>query len=144
MSSWRCRSCGKRQCLQYAEARPVSCIDAHENFNLPNWEWVGTEEYGEPITDAELDVKDAFETQVSDILEQIKSMLITKNRKYGNAALDPVRVFAKSDSLEKIRMRIDDKLNRVKNRQNDEDEDVINDLIGYLVLYKIKQQESKQ
>lgn len=35
-------------------------------------------------------------------------------------------------------MRIDDKLSRIANRQNDEDEDLEIDLIGYLILKQIQ------
>jgi hypothetical protein len=63
--------------------------------------------------------------------------LVEKNRKYGNSALDPIRVFAKSDTLEQIRVRMDDKINRIKNGQADEDEDVYKDLAGYLILYMV-------
>ena len=66
--------------------------------------------------------------------DSIKELLLEKNRKYGNSALNPCRVFSKADSVEQLKVRIDDKLNRIKNEQNDEDEDVVKDLIGYLVL----------
>jgi hypothetical protein len=69
--------------------------------------------------------------------DNIKELLLEKNRKYGDSALNPVRVFSKSDNLEQIRVRIDDKLSRLRNAQDDEDEDPITDLIGYLVLYKV-------
>lgn len=72
-------------------------------------------------------------------LDEIKEMLLEKNRKYGDSAISPIRVFSKADELEQIRVRLDDKLSRLRNQQNDEDEDVINDLIGYLVLYKVIQ-----
>ena len=39
--------------------------------------------------------------------------------------------------MEQILVRIDDKLNRIRNRQNDEDEDVVMDLAGYLILLMI-------
>lgn len=74
---------------------------------------------------------------ISTVCDQIRDLLIEKNRKYGDSALNPVRVFSKSDSLEQLKVRIDDKLSRIKNAQNDEDEDVVSDLIGYLVLYKV-------
>ena len=32
---------------------------------------------------------------------------------------------------------MDDKLSRIANQQPDEDEDPIDDLIGYLILYKV-------
>jgi hypothetical protein len=71
------------------------------------------------------------------IIDQIRDLLVEKNRKYGNSALEPMRVFSRSDNLEQIRVRIDDKLSRVKSAQLDEDEEVLNDLIGYLILYRV-------
>lgn len=38
---------------------------------------------------------------------------------------------------QQIRVRIDDKLSRMKNLQDDDNEDVVDDLIGYLILLKI-------
>lgn len=70
--------------------------------------------------------------------ERISDLLIDKNNKYGNSALNPVRVFSSSDTEEQIKVRIDDKLSRIKSSQSNEDEDVIDDLIGYLVLLKAK------
>lgn len=70
--------------------------------------------------------------------ERISDLLIDKNKKYGNSALNPVRVFSSSDTEEQIKVRIDDKLSRIKSSQYNEDEDVIDDLIGYLVLLKAK------
>lgn len=65
-------------------------------------------------------------------------MLIEKNQKYGNSALEPLGVFSKLSPEEGLMIRIDDKLKRIKNGSLDkDDEDVINDLIGYLVLLKI-------
>ena len=71
------------------------------------------------------------------VCDEIKELLLEKNRKYGDSALNPVRIFSKSDTLEQIRVRLDDKLSRLRNQQDDEDEDVIADLIGYLVLYQV-------
>jgi hemerythrin-like domain-containing protein len=69
--------------------------------------------------------------------EAIKALLLEKNRKYGDSAINPIRIFSKQNATEQILVRLDDKINRIKNRQNDEDEDVIQDLIGYLILYRI-------
>lgn len=81
------------------------------------------------------------QAKIHDTCNRIRDLLKEKNRKYGDSALNPMRVFAKSDTLEQIRVRLDDKLNRIKNAQDDEDEDVITDLIGYLILYKIARGE---
>ena len=78
-----------------------------------------------------------FVNSISRCLDGIKKMLIDKNLKYGNSALEPIRIFSKSDNIEQIKVRIDDKLSRLKNQSGNEDEDVINDLIGYLVILKI-------
>lgn len=81
--------------------------------------------------------------QIIAILDRIQDLLITKNRKYGDSALNPSRVFSKASALEQLKVRIDDKLSRVKSSQSDEDEDVIIDLIGYLVLYMIALEKSE-
>lgn len=69
--------------------------------------------------------------------DRIKEMLLDKNRKYGDSAVYPVRIFSKADNIEQINVRIDDKLSRIMSAQDDEDEDVEDDLIGYLVLKKV-------
>ncbi len=79
--------------------------------------------------------------KISKICQQIEKLLLEKNRKYGDSALNPVRIFSKVDKLEQIKVRIDDKLSRISNQQTDEDEDLIFDLIGYLVLLKIALEE---
>ena len=83
-----------------------------------------------------------FAIKVGEVLEQIERMLIEKNRKYGNSALEPIGVFSKLSPKEGLLIRIDDKLKRIKNGSLDkDDEDVVNDLIGYLVLLKIHAKE---
>jgi hypothetical protein len=82
---------------------------------------------------------DDFSFQVSAYLLSIREMLINKNIKYGNSALEPLRVFSQLSAKEGLLVRIDDKLKRIKNGSLEkDDEDVINDLIGYLVLLKIQ------
>lgn len=71
--------------------------------------------------------------------DAIKKLLLEKNSKYGNSALDPVRIFSKACAAEQLLVRIDDKLSRIKRGAGllSNDEDVLSDLIGYLVLLKI-------
>ncbi len=85
------------------------------------------------------------EMKISGICDDIKELLIQKNRKYGNSALKPCRVFSKSSPVEQLLVRIDDKLNRIMQGAGllANDEDVVNDLIGYLVLLKIGMHEEK-
>jgi hypothetical protein len=87
--------------------------------------------------------KNFFAVQVTVVLEEIRDLLIAKNQKYGNSALEPLGVFSQLSAKEGLLVRIDDKLKRIKNGSLDkDDEDVVNDLIGYLVLLKIIGNES--
>ena len=85
------------------------------------------------------------ETKISAVCDDIKELLIHKNRKYGNSALKPCRVFSKASSVEQLLVRIDDKLNRIMQGAGllADDEDVVNDLIGYLILLKIGMNDEK-
>ena len=74
----------------------------------------------------------------------IRDLLITKNEKYGNSALEPMRVFSKASPQEQLLVRIDDKLSRIKTSSSLEDEDVVLDLIGYLLLLRIAKQEENE
>ena len=85
----------------------------------------------------EIEMESRFDESVWDTLIGIFFMLIEKNRKYGDSALNPARIFSKASNIEQLKVRLDDKLSRIKNAQDDEDEDVIADLIGYLVLLTI-------
>lgn len=70
--------------------------------------------------------------------DRLKSMLLDKNRRYGDSAINPVRVFSRADPIEQIKVRIDDKLSRAaRGDASTEDEDVVTDLAGYLVLLKV-------
>lgn len=70
------------------------------------------------------------EESFKEITNSIADLLIYKNQKYGNSALNPLDIF---NGKTKVGQRIDDKLARVKNskelRKND-----IADLLGYLTL----------
>lgn len=79
------------------------------------------------------------QAQISTICDDIKELLLEKNRKYGDSALNPNRIFSKANAVEQILVRIDDKLNRIQKGAGllANDEDVVSDLIGYLVLLKI-------
>lgn len=81
--------------------------------------------------------------KIIDKCNELKQLLLEKNRKYGNSALEPCRIFSRANAVEQILVRIDDKLNRIKNRQNNEDEDVVMDLAGYLILLMIAREQKE-
>ena len=72
------------------------------------------------------------------ICNEIRDLLLAKNKAYGDSALEPDNIFSKLDSAQAICARIDDKLSRIKNvGLDDKTEDTLDDLIGYLILLKI-------
>jgi hypothetical protein len=78
--------------------------------------------------------------RISEECDALKAMLLEKNKAYGSSALSPVRIFAKSDTVEQIRVRIDDKLSRLIHGSA-AGEDVVKDLLGYLILLRIATKE---
>ena len=75
---------------------------------------------------------------IEKVTEDIKELLLEKNRAYGNSALNPKNVFSSGDVFESLGSRIDDKLMRIQNKGiNDKTEDTVSDLIGYLILLKV-------
>ncbi len=74
--------------------------------------------------------------QIAEECDAIKALLLEKNAAYGDSALSPIRCFSKSDAIETIKVRLDDKLSRLM-RGSNAGEDVVLDLMGYLVLLRI-------
>ena len=82
--------------------------------------------------------------RIKEMTDKVCSLLIEKNDAYGDSALSPLNVFSKGSSVDSLCARIDDKLSRIKNRGlNDNTEDTLTDLIGYLVLLRIALEESE-
>ena len=80
-----------------------------------------------------------FPEKVTNLLNRIGDLLISKNEQYGDSVNKPLRLFSKLDSQAGVRVRIDDKLSRLA-RGNDSiesDMDIVDDLIGYLVMLKL-------
>lgn len=70
--------------------------------------------------------------------EAVTTLLLLKNKAYGDSALNPAGIFASGDAVDNLCCRIDDKLMRIKMRGiTDETEDTVQDLIGYLILLKV-------
>jgi hypothetical protein len=80
--------------------------------------------------------QEAVKEEILNQVKEIGKFLIDKNRKYGNSAIQPTRIFSKASDEEQIMVRLDDKLSRLQSGQCDDDEDVILDIIGYLILLR--------
>ena len=83
---------------------------------------------------------DTMPTQqkIAEITEAIRDLLLYKNQKYGDSALNPKKIFYKGDARNSILIRLDDKLGRIMAnadatpRIND-----VADIIGYCTLLLI-------
>jgi len=79
-----------------------------------------------------------FDEKLDIITQSVTDLLKSKNKAYGNSALNPANIFSKLDATEALCARIDDKIMRIKNKGiNDKTEDTVDDLIGYLLLLKM-------
>ena len=72
-------------------------------------------------------------SSISSVMNGLTDFLIAKNKKYGNSALEPLKVFSKIEPENGICVRIDDKLSRLANATELRKNDIV-DLTGYLVL----------
>jgi hypothetical protein len=87
----------------------------------------------------------ADQRAIAEECDALKAMLLEKNRAYGSSAFDPVRIFSRSDALEQINVRIDDKLSRIARADpNALGEDTEADLLGYLVLRRIQRRRMRR
>ena len=82
------------------------------------------------------------EKEINAVCVEMSKFLIDKNRAYGNSALDPVRIFSKSDNVEQLMVRIDDKLSRFARGTEFPGDNDIDDLLGYLVLLKVARRDN--
>lgn len=74
----------------------------------------------------------------------IANMLLEKNVAYGNSALNPIQIFAKIPPGDQLDVRIDDKLNRIKNGSTYAGDNDMLDLVGYIVLKLVDQKRVRQ
>lgn len=78
------------------------------------------------------------EDLIRKVVQEIEDLLIEKNRAYGDSATNPSNVFSSGSPIDSLCARIDDKLMRIQNKGiNDNTEDTVSDLIGYLILLKV-------
>ena len=76
---------------------------------------------------------------IKQVGKEVIDLLLEKNKAYGDTANDPPKIFSKLSAKEGILARIDDKLSRIKQVGiNDQTEDTMLDLIGYLILYRLQ------
>ncbi len=76
-----------------------------------------------------------FNKKLDKKTKEITDLLKSKNKAYGNSALEPANIFSQANAVDSLSARIDDKLMRIKNKGiYDATEDTVQDLVGYLLL----------
>ena len=80
--------------------------------------------------------------KIVEICDSMKELLLYKNQKYGDSALNPNNIFYKGDSTNSIKIRLDDKIGRIKNCEETRINDVA-DVIGYCTLLLVSIGTSK-
>jgi len=85
---------------------------------------------------------ETMQENITKTCEGLARLLVAKNQRYGNSALEPMRVFSQADPADGILVRLDDKLSRIKYASSNDKplrkNDIV-DMLGYLILYCIKQ-----
>ena len=74
--------------------------------------------------------------KIIEVCDSMKDLLLYKNEKYGDSALNPNNIFYKGDSTNSIKIRLDDKIGRIRNCEETRINDVC-DVIGYCTLLLI-------
>jgi hypothetical protein len=82
------------------------------------------------------------EEDIARVCKEVTDLLISKNRSYGDSALHPSRIFSKTNNVEQLLVRIDDKLSRIQNGHDWPGDNEIDDLLGYLILLKIAKERA--
>ena len=85
-----------------------------------------------------------FDWHLAQVVDKITTLLKEKNKAYGDSALNPLNIFSKLNATESLCCRLDDKIARIRNKGiNDNTEDTIDDLIGYLLLLKMAMEKNE-
>ena len=72
-------------------------------------------------------------SDIEEVCNNMRDFLIEKNKRYGNSALNPIRIFNKASTTTSLLCRLDDKLSRIKNSDELRKNDAV-DLAGYIIL----------
>ena len=136
-----------KQDVEEGDICTISWINGDKGFEVAESKWFyywdqvvpadANPSLREQALEAAQDMDAPAAVEITKQIFDVYEILLEKNRKYGNSALEPVRTFSKASASEQIKVRLDDKISRLSSGQDDEDEDVTLDLIGYLVLLRI-------
>ena len=117
---------------------PVVKVEFDENTSVykaqdeegKKWESANGIDWTEKMSDTQM--------KLVDVLDGMKNLLLYKNQKYGDSAINPKKIFYKGDSTNSILIRLDDKIGRVMSNPDDKPRvNDVADIIGYCTLLLI-------
>jgi len=91
-------------------------------------------------------IQKSFEStqdRIKEVTTAMQELLLEKNKRYGDAAINPTNTFSKLSGQDSIKIRLDDKLKRVQASEETRVNDVC-DIIGYCTLLLISMRVSKE
>ena len=149
----RCFICGRALTKEEAETSKAcpECIARNtKSTKVPK---TGSNVKPAPVTPLSVEFVNPTETEIRhmkealytdtqqkiiDVLDGMKNLLLYKNRKYGDLAINPKKIFYKGDSTNSILIRLDDKIGRVMSNPDDKPRvNDVADIIGYCTLLLI-------
>ncbi len=83
------------------------------------------------------------QAKIVEVTLAMQELLLEKNKRYGDAAINPANTFSKLSGQDSIKIRLDDKLKRVQSSEETRVNDVC-DIIGYCTLLLISMGVSKE
>ena len=127
----KCRRCGK----MFMGIGKL-CPDCESDVRIPKKE---ANPFAEIMSEAPYEaLPPTTQQRIHEIMEAMKDLLLYKNQKYGDSAINPKKIFYKGDSTNSILIRLDDKIGRIMS--NTEEKPRVNDvadIIGYCTLLLI-------
>ena len=87
--------------------------------------------------------QEEFIAKREEVITGFTTMLVEKNNRYGNSALNPIHIFYKGSATNSIEIRLDDKISRIRNSGKTNKNDM-SDILGYLILLIISHMEQQE
>ena len=118
-----------------------SCMDCPLSYSKVEL----SEETKHRLMQEALNVDTPTQTKIRMVMDSMKDLLLYKNKKYGDSAINPKKIFYKGDATNSILIRLDDKIGRVMS--NTEEKPRVNDvcdIIGYCTLLLISMGVTKE
>ena len=83
--------------------------------------------------------------RITEVMNSVRDLVLYKNQKYGDSAINPQHIFYKGDACNSILIRLDDKLGRVMNNTSAEPRvNDVCDIIGYCALLLVSLKVNKE